>query len=113
MPKGRVLVSSTAPVHVAPRFGPADFRALPPDAKDPGSSGASDWGYSFKHVGSSLARPNRRLKTCGLCSGEDTAQIFDWMSKFRDERGKSYVFREEIFCRTCGVFTSFELHTED
>jgi hypothetical protein len=99
-------------VHVRPRFGPADFRALPPHVQDPGG-GESDWGYSFKRVGSSLARPYRRLRTCGLCGGEDNAQIFDWISKFRDERGKSYVFREEIFCRTCGVFTSLELHTED
>lgn len=113
VPKGRVLVSdSAAPVHVVPRFGPTDFRSLPADAEEPGS-GASDWGCSFKHVGSSLARSNRRLKSCGLCCSEDNVQIFDWLSKFRDERGKSYVFREEIFCRTCGVFTSFELHMED
>lgn len=113
VPKRLIVSDSHDPeVHARPRYAPMNFRALPPEIA-PGGDGFSDWGGSSRKIGSGIVNRHRRLLACGACGSRDFAQIFDGYWKFKENYSKTYTFREEIWCRDCGVFSFFERHTED
>lgn len=111
----RCVVRARADVelHVRPRYGLVNFRALPAELPAEGD-GSDEWRATSRSFGSGISDPHRLLRACGACDGADLAQIFDGFWKFKDsDASKWLTWREEVWCRDCGAFTFLERHEED